>query len=150
MGILYVPSTISYNMNVTAGIRHHSEGHLVWRGLAKETIQEVNAIAAHRQQSRTAGIIILLRLPVSGFVRMTSLCGHPQSHNIPTSGFIPRREANEPRVITLPQGKTLLDQRARQRHEIVSLGTIPSALAIDATLPGGTIRQQRRRSQVLT
>lgn len=111
------PVTITYNLNVPAGIGHHSEGQLVGIALEEETSQEVAAILAHRRDNRSGVIITLSRPPVAVFVRMTPLCGQSHASYIPTSGFIPRRDAQEPPIITLLQGKTLMDQNTRQRRE---------------------------------
>lgn len=146
------PVCMTYNVNVPAGIGHHSEGRLVGIALEDDSIQEVNAIIHARQQSgaRGGGMITLSKPPIAVLVRVTSLQDSSQASDIPTSAFVPRRDAREPPVITLSQGSAMADQNTAARKVRVSLGDMPSAVALDPALRSGSIAGRRRGTQQLT
>jgi hypothetical protein len=144
------PVCMTYNVNVPAGIGHHSEGRLVGIALQEDTLQEINDVITTRQQNGVRGgsIITLSKPPIAVFVQVSLV--HNQASHVPTSGFLPRREAREPPVISMPQGTTLADRNVSAKKVRVSLGDMPSIASLDPALTSGSIAGRRRRTQQLT
>lgn len=87
-----------------------TEGRLVGIALEDDPLQEINDVITTRQQTCVSGggIITLSKPPIAVFVQVSLV--HNQASHIPTSGFLPRGQAREPSVISMPQGMTLADR----------------------------------------